>query len=369
MFESEQGQVSRNDNQRREQDRTRHFGGTPDHAVLGKLDVGTTFTSFENRLHHHDRPVDQYPEVDRPERQQVGGNIRNLHQDKSDQQRQRDRYGHQQRAPPATQEQDQHQHDQQHPFEQRMRHGMQRRIDQVGAVHERMDRNPFGQYIAVQFVDRFVHSLQHLRRSLSAQHLHDPFHAVLIVPRIVRKSQHPLALKVAVFQPADVAQVDRDAVLGLDHDVPEVFEPFDQSDSTDHIAQIAVRNHAASRIDVVLFHLFDHVGERNSVLFEFVRVDLDLVLRRDPAVIADVRHAGHLFQARNDHPFMQVGQLSQIVPVAFDHVTEYLTGRRSQRIQARNGIVGKFHVHQPLLHALPGPIIVHPVLKHEDHGR
>ena len=130
-----------------------------------------------------------------------------------------------------------------------------------------------------------------------------------------------------------------------------------------------MRNHAASRIDVVLFHLFDHVGERNSVLFEFVRVDLDLVLRRDPAVIADVRHAGHLFQARNDHPFMQVGQLSQIVPVAFDHVTEYLAGRRSQRIQARNGIVGKFHVHQPLLHALPGPIIVHPVLKHEDHGR
>ena len=48
--------------------------------------------------------------------------------------------GHQQCTAPASEEQDQHQQHEQHPFEQRAGNGVQRGAYQIGTVHERVDR-------------------------------------------------------------------------------------------------------------------------------------------------------------------------------------------------------------------------------------
>ena len=47
-----------------------------------------------------------------------------------------------------------------------------------------------------------------------------------------------LTLQVSVFQFTDIIQVDRDTIHCLDHDMPQVFQVLNQTDSTDHITQI-----------------------------------------------------------------------------------------------------------------------------------
>ena len=100
-----------------------------------------------------------------------------------------------------------------------------------------------------------------------------------------------------------------------------------------------------------------------------MRVHFDLILGRNTTIVADIGNAGHLFQARNNHPFMQVGQLAAVQAVAFQHITENLARRRSQRIQPRHSVVWQFHIDQPLLHTLARPIVLYPVIENQYDGR
>ena len=172
-----------------------------------------------------------------------------------------------------------------------------------------------------------MHILQHFRRVLSAQHLHDALDTVRIVALLVGESEHAFALQIAVFELTDVIEIDRHAVNRLYDDIAEVLEPLDQPDAPDHITQIAARDDTAAGVDVVLFDLLGDVRQRDAVLLHLARIDFDLVLCGDAAVIAHVRDAGYLFQARDHHPFVQVGQLAQVVRLTLEDIPENFTGR------------------------------------------
>ena len=96
-----------------------------------------------------------------------------------------------------------------------------------------------------------------------------------------------------------------------------------------------------------------------------MRVHLYLVLGSDTAEVTDISHSRYLFQARNDNPFMQIGQFAYIQLVAFQYITENLTCRRSQRVKSRYRIIRKFHIYQTFLYPLTGPVIVDTVIKHQ----
>ena len=104
---------------------------------------------LQDGLHHHDRAIHQDAEVDRPQREQVGGNIGQVHQDKGDQQRERNRDRHQQRASPAPQEENQNQHHQHHPLDECVRDGAQGGVHQFRPVHEGMDAGALRQDLLV----------------------------------------------------------------------------------------------------------------------------------------------------------------------------------------------------------------------------
>ena len=86
MLESKKRKISRNNNQGGKEDRPRNFSCTAQYGFFCQDFVRILLAFFQHRFHHHDRPIDQDTEVDRPQRQQVGRNIGNMHQDKSDQQ-------------------------------------------------------------------------------------------------------------------------------------------------------------------------------------------------------------------------------------------------------------------------------------------
>lgn len=96
-----------------------------------------------------------------------------------------------------------------------------------------------------------------------------------------------------------------------------------------------------------------------------MRVHLYLVLGGDTAEVADIGNACYLLQTGNDYPFMQVGQFTYIELVAFQYITEDLTGRRSQRVKSRHGIIRQFYVHQTFLYPLASPVIVDAVIENQ----
>ena len=103
---------------------------------------------------------------------------------------------------------------------------MQCRIHQVRSIHKDMQAGSFGKGFIIQFVDRLMHSFQHLRRILSAKHLDDTFHSIGIITDTVVESQYPFTFQATIFQGSQIIQVDRYTVLGLDNDTSQIIQVF-----------------------------------------------------------------------------------------------------------------------------------------------
>ncbi|OAV67458.1 hypothetical protein Barb4_02461 [Bacteroidales bacterium Barb4] len=364
-LESEQRHIGNDDYQRGKENGLGNFHDAADNGGFLQRCRLIVFPLFQNRFHHHNRAVHQYAEVHRSQRKQVGGNIGQVHQDESNEQRQGNGDGNKQCAPPAAEENNQDGNHQYHSEEQGVRNGVQGCIHQICPVHEGVDFHAFGQDFAVEFINGFVHFRQYLRGVLIAQHLDDAFHAVGIIADGVDKAQDAFAFEVAVFQGADVAQVNRHTVHGLYDDVRHVAKVADKTDAAHHVAQIAAINHAAAGIAVVAPDGFRHFRERKIVFVKLYGVNLNLVLGGDAAKVADVRDTADLPQAGNDHPFVQVGQIAQGTGVAFYNITVDFSCGRSERVQFRTGVVRQIDVVDAFRHTLPRPIIIFLVIKNQ----
>ena len=92
-------------------------------------------------LDHDHARIDDHAEVDRPQAHQAGRDPGREHDVGREQHRQRDRQRHDQAAPEVAQEH-QEDHDDQHPaLRQVVQHRVERLVDQVRAVVERLDRH------------------------------------------------------------------------------------------------------------------------------------------------------------------------------------------------------------------------------------
>ena len=99
-------------------DRARRRSAAPtctrgvEHFASAERPVGACLAPTQDRLHHHDRAVDDDAEIDRAEREQVRRDVGQVHQDEGNEHRQRDDDGDDQRAARAAEEQDQDDQDQ-----------------------------------------------------------------------------------------------------------------------------------------------------------------------------------------------------------------------------------------------------------------
>ncbi len=71
----------------------------------------------ENVLHHDDRAVDKYSEVDCSDRQQIRRDVFEIEADECEKQRKRDRHGDDQAGADVVEEKDQDDDDQEHAVE------------------------------------------------------------------------------------------------------------------------------------------------------------------------------------------------------------------------------------------------------------
>ena len=192
---------------------------------------------------------------------------------------------------PSAQEYHKHHDDQQHANQQGVGDGLQGFAHQVGAVEERMYLHALGQNLVVQLVDGGVYAVQNFRGVLAAQHLYDAFHSIVVVVLVVAVAQHAFALQGAIFQLAQVFQIDGCAVDGFHHDVAQSIQVADEADATDDVAETALGEDTTAGIDVVLFYLLGYIAQRDAVFGQPVGRELYLVLCGDAAVVAYVGHA------------------------------------------------------------------------------
>ena len=131
---------------------------------------------------------------------------------------------------------------------------------------------------------------QNLRRIFVPQQQHGSFDNV--VDAVL--ADDTVALLIAELQFAEVAHQDRCAVVLGNDDVAQIVQRLHQTDAADHVTEFAAIKHAAAGIGIVGADRIGDGGQRNVETHELLRIELELILRREPSEIGNVGDSRHL---------------------------------------------------------------------------
>src|SRR4029077_3958219 len=228
--QGEQRNEGRDDDGRGEEDRPRYVSSRSEDGVvlhrhhgsrrnLGELALRKRFgvrQPTEDRLHHDDGGIDDQAEIDRADRQQVGG-FAAQHQD-ADREEQRERYrgADNQRAAQVAEKDPLQQHDQQDPEGHVFEHRRGGGLDQVLAVIDAFDVHPRWQdRRMVDLFDQLLDPGDGRRALLAAAHQHDALDDIVVLV-LARYTQSRL---LADGDRRDVLDQDRRAAARRNHGV------------------------------------------------------------------------------------------------------------------------------------------------------
>jgi hypothetical protein len=162
------------------------------------------------------------------------------------------------------------------------------------------------------------------------------------------ESQHGLAAALIGHGPAPnlgadldvrhIPHVDRDAVLGGDHDLSDLLEVCDSADPLDQQHLPAGSDASAPSQHVVGLHGLDDLVEGQSMLDQPGGINADLVLLLEAAPAVDFRDARDRTQGGLDHPVLDRAHLCDVRAVRSNDVMEYLaeTGRDGSHFGQRD---------------------------------
>ena len=222
----------------RPRDLDRSFAG----VGFGQVLVRLALAAPQDRLRHHDRAIDDDAEVDRAERQEIGRNLRQVHQDEG--RHQGERYGEadDQRAARTAEEQYQRDEDEADALHDRLRDPIDGRVNEIGAVDIRHDPNVVGGKSLIEFLDLGVDAVDHPRRVVAFKQQDRSLDGVVLpVP-----TQDAVALLIGELELAEIAHQDGDSVALGDHYRAHVLKGLHEPDAANHVAEFAAGYHAAA---------------------------------------------------------------------------------------------------------------------------
>ena len=358
----QQRHVGADDHRHAKEDGARDLQGGINRILHGQRPVGVLFALAQNVLDQYHRTIHQDAKVDSAQRQQVCRYLEVVHEDERHQERHRNRQRHNGRSARAAQKQQQHDGHQGDAFGQRHAHRVQGGIDERGAVQVRHHLHALGQQVAVEVVHRSMDTLQGFRRVVVLEQQGDAFDGV----RVVVFAQNAAPLHIAVGQLAQVFDKHGHAVFDLDDHVAHVVQRAQQPYAAHHIALLPTVHHAAAAVGVVLVDGRFDITQREAILGQTIRVQLQHELGGQAPKIGHIDNAGHLFEARNHRPKLQVRQLAQGMRFGFERVAVNLARGRCIGVQTRHRAIRQRHLGHLLLQALARKIALGAVVKH--HG-
>ncbi len=201
----------------------------------------------EDVLHHDHGGIDDDAEVDRADRQQVGGFAAHHRDHDGKEQRHRDGRRHDHRAAQIAEKYPLDQEDQRDAEQHVVQHGLHGDGDQIAAIVERLDLHAGRQRaVGVDAFDGGAHALHHLHRAFELLHQHDAGDDVRgVVAARDAQPGHEADLDLG-----DVRQQYRNAALLGEHDVADVFERADDADAAHVDRLLADRDRPPADIGV-----------------------------------------------------------------------------------------------------------------------
>src|SRR6266852_5388470 len=324
-------------------------------AFLGFRKRGGLRQPAEDRFHHNHGGVHDQPEIDRADREQIGGFPAQYQNDNGEKQRERDGGADDERAAQIAKENPLQQHDQKNAGDHVVQHGRGGDVDQVLAVVDSLDPHAGRQDAGV--VDRrhqLFDAQNRWRALLTAAHQHDSLHDVIVL--IEAGDAEPRLL--ANSYGGDILDENRVATTLGHHGAGKIADGTDQADAAHHGGLRSDVDGIAADIDVGIADGLQQLRQRQAVGDQLVEVDLKFVGLGLAAPARDVDHAGHGAKAALQDPVLQRFQVEHAVirrpgqPVTVDFADRAY--RRNPRLHvAQQGR----QLRQPVQHLLQRLVI------------
>src|SRR6201996_8541504 len=327
-----------------------HRGVGRDMALLGLRQRRGLRQPPEDRFHHDHGGVDDQSEIDRADRQQVGGFTAQHQDDHRKEQRERNRGADDQRTAQVAEENPLQQHDQQNADHHVVQHGGGGDVDQVLAVVDPLDAHAWWEDAGiVDRIDQFLDPLDGRRALFATPHQHDALDDVVGI--VEAADAEPRFF--ADGDGGDVLDQHRIAAALRHHGVGEIVDRADQADATHHRGLGADVDGVAADIDVGIADGLQQVRQGQAVGDQLVEIDLYLIGLGLAAPAGDVDHAGHRAEAPLQYPVLQGFEVEHAVVRRPDQaVTIDLAdraGRRNPRLYVARQ---RRQLRQPVQHLL-----------------
>src|ERR1041385_3339972 len=133
---------------------------------------------------------------------------------------------------------------------------------------------------------------------------------------------------IADFHARNVADANRRAVARVEHDVSDVCDVFDQTQTANDVLLVTVLDKVGARVLIVVLNSFEKSFERDVVTHQRLLIDDYLILLDVTAKTETVSDAGHGSQLQLHDPILDRAQLLVALSVADDLVEIKLTRAR-----------------------------------------
>ena len=319
-------------------------------------------------LDHHNRGVHQHADrqSEASERHDVGGDAQKRHRQKRDDDRDRqDRDRHEGRAEVVEEDED-YEGDHDHFLDQRVLQGIDRPVNQLGAVvsdfqfHAR--REGCG-----ELRDLRLRRLDDGENVLARSDDHDAADGLSLAVPVHDATAHLRS----EMDHCDVGEIDRRArrKACLEGDLLKVLQARDVAPAAHHVFAAGPLDHPPTDVAVGLLHGGQHIVESDSVRGKLGRIDLDLVLLLESADRGDFRDSRHGPKPVGEIPVLERPQVGERVPAGLVHedVLEAPADARGVGAQVGVDVPRKLSLQavQVLEHTASRPVQVRAVL--EDH--
>ena len=275
-------------------------------------------------LHHHDGAVHENAEVNRANRQEIGGNALEVEADESEQQREWNRRGDDEPGANVEEEEHENDDDQHDAAQQIVLHHPRGERDQIHAIVKRVDLHILRQDVVIEFFRLRLGELQHGLRLLAGAHQD---HALDGIVAIV-ESELAQTGRIADHHRADVFDEHGNAVRrGRDDDVADVLGRGQPRQPAHVIELPAFGVESAARVVIVRSQRVRHVGDRESRARKLRRIDEDLILHRLSAEVRHVGYARDALERLGEDPVIDDLQLHRRTIRTVEHVAVHETRR------------------------------------------
>ena len=320
----EHGNEGEDDDRHREEHGTsdesrRRLHGACHRGAIPRVD-GVLLDIPERILGDDNRGIDEHADGDGDPRQahDVRGDPGVIHRQERHQHRERQRQRDDENRSDVQQKECLHERDEDDFLEQRAPKRVGRLRDQRGAVVEGNNLHARRQ-ASRDLIDTRLDGIDDLLCVRAAAHDDDAADGF-----VAAFDERRHAERIADVDGAELTHVDRHTPRRGDDDVLEIRDRLHQADAPHDGPRAVGFEHVAADVLVAVADGFDHAAEREVVVAEANRIDVDLILLHVAADGGDFGDARHRVQLIADEPVLQRAQVAKGKPIAVNGVPEHV---------------------------------------------